>query len=75
MLVILPTQKAKIRRIKGKVFEKPWTNSSGNPISKKQNKKPTHYSWAPVAHFYNPSYSGGRDQEDPDLKPACASSL
>jgi hypothetical protein len=21
-------------------------------------------SWAPVAHAYNPSYSGGRDQED-----------
>jgi hypothetical protein len=26
------------------------------------------YSWAPVA--YNPSYSGGRDQEDLGLKPA-----
>jgi hypothetical protein len=38
MLVILPTQKAKIRRIKGKVFEKPWTNSSGNPISKKKKR-------------------------------------
>jgi hypothetical protein len=23
-----------------------------------------HYSWAPVAHAYNPSYSGGRDQAD-----------
>jgi hypothetical protein len=27
-------------------------------------------SWAPVAHTYNPSYSGGRDQEDHDSKPA-----
>jgi hypothetical protein len=24
----------------------------------------------PVAHAYNPSYSGGRDQEDHGLKPA-----
>jgi hypothetical protein len=29
---------------------------------------------APVAHKYNPSYSGGRDQEDHDLKPAQANS-
>jgi hypothetical protein len=27
-------------------------------------------SQTPVAHTYNPSYSGGRDQEDCDLKPA-----
>jgi hypothetical protein len=27
-------------------------------------------SWAPVAHACNPSYSGGRDQEDPCSKPA-----
>jgi hypothetical protein len=27
-------------------------------------------SWVPVAHAYNPSYSGGRDQEDHCLKPA-----
>jgi hypothetical protein len=27
------------------------------------------YGWAPVAHAYNPNYSGGRDQEDHDLKP------
>jgi hypothetical protein len=25
-------------------------------------------SGVPVAHAYNPSYSGGRDQEDPGLK-------
>jgi hypothetical protein len=29
---------------------------------------------APVAHTYNPSYSGGRDQEDCGLKPAWANS-
>jgi hypothetical protein len=28
-----------------------------------------------VAHAYNPSYSGGRDQEDQDLKPAWANNL
>jgi hypothetical protein len=26
-------------------------------------------SWVPVAHAYNPSYSGGRHQEDPSPKP------
>jgi hypothetical protein len=29
-------------------------------------------SQAPVAHAYNPSYSGSRDPEDHDLKPAQA---
>jgi hypothetical protein len=29
---------------------------------------------APVAHTYNPSYSGGRDQEDWGLKPTQANS-
>jgi hypothetical protein len=29
-------------------------------------------SWAPVAHAYIPSYSGGRDQEDRGSKPARA---
>jgi hypothetical protein len=32
------------------------------------------YSWAPVAHTCDPSYSGGRDQEDHGSKPACAKS-
>jgi hypothetical protein len=32
-------------------------------------------SWAPVVHTYNPSYSGGRYQEDHSLKPAQANSL
>jgi hypothetical protein len=31
-------------------------------------------SWASVAHIYNPSYSGGRDQEDHGLKPVQANS-
>jgi hypothetical protein len=32
-------------------------------------------SWVPVAHTYNPSYSGGRDQEDHSSKPDKANSL
>jgi hypothetical protein len=28
-----------------------------------------------VAHIYNPSYSGGRDQDDHNLKPAQANSF
>jgi hypothetical protein len=32
-------------------------------------------SWAPVAHAYNPSYSGGRDQKDRSLKSARVNSL
>jgi hypothetical protein len=35
-------------------------------------KKKTKAGWAPVAHSYNPSYSGGRHQEDCDSKPAQA---
>jgi hypothetical protein len=30
------------------------------------------FSWALVAHAYNPSYSGGRDQEDQGSEPAKA---
>jgi hypothetical protein len=29
---------------------------------------------APMAHACNPSYSGGRDQEDPSSKPAWVNS-
>jgi hypothetical protein len=32
--------------------------------------KINNYGWAPVAHTCNPSYSGGRDQEDHSSKPA-----
>jgi hypothetical protein len=34
-----------------------------------------HSCQAPVAHACNPSYSGGRDQEDRGLKPAQANTL
>jgi hypothetical protein len=33
------------------------------------------FSQAPVAHDCNPSYSGGRDQEDQGSKPTLANSL
>jgi hypothetical protein len=33
------------------------------------------WGWELVAHAYNPSYSGGRDQEDCYSKPSWASSL
>jgi hypothetical protein len=36
--------------------------------------KKTRNSWVPVAHICNPSYSGGRDQEDHSSKPARANS-
>jgi hypothetical protein len=35
-----------------------------------ESKKFTFPRRAAVAHAYSPSYSGGRDQEDPGLKPA-----
>jgi hypothetical protein len=31
--------------------------------------------WVPVAQACNPTYSGGRDQEDQDSKPALENSL
>jgi hypothetical protein len=34
----------------------------------------THFGQAPLAHACNPSYSGGRDQEDCGSKPAWANS-
>jgi hypothetical protein len=37
--------------------------SGAGPIAKNQMKKKL-LSQVPVAHSYNPSYSGGRDQED-----------
>jgi hypothetical protein len=33
------------------------------------------FSWAPVAHAYNPSYSEGRDQDDHGSKPTQANSF
>jgi hypothetical protein len=32
-------------------------------------------SWAPVAHAYNPSYSGGRDQKDYSVMPVQGNNL
>jgi hypothetical protein len=43
--------------------------------SQQQNYSRKFYSWALVAHTYNPSYSGGRDQEDRGSKPAWANSF
>jgi hypothetical protein len=39
------------------------------PSSVKQGITKQFTSWAPVAHTYNPSYSGGRDQEYHGSKP------
>jgi hypothetical protein len=40
-----------------------------NPRTAEKQTK-TSYCWTPVAHAYNSSYSGGRDQEDHGSKPA-----
>jgi hypothetical protein len=40
-----------------------------------QGSSKTSLAQAPVAHTYNPSYSGGRDEEDQGSKPAWANSL
>jgi hypothetical protein len=37
--------------------------------AKKAQEKQKYYSLALVAHVYNPSYSGGRDQEGQGSKP------
>jgi hypothetical protein len=42
---------------------------------KKENKGKHKKFWVWVAHGYNPSYSGGRDQEDHGLKPSWANGL
>jgi hypothetical protein len=41
---------------------------------KKRTTKKKYQNKKPVAHAYNPNYSGGRDQEDHSLKPAWANS-
>jgi hypothetical protein len=43
-------------------------SSKSSALKKKKEREI--YSWALVAHTCNPSYSGGRDQEDHNLKPA-----
>jgi hypothetical protein len=42
--------------------------SSSTFEKKKKNK--SLFSWASVTHAYNPSYSGGRDQQNIGSKPA-----
>jgi hypothetical protein len=44
-----------------------YVRGSNNSIARKQ-------CLAPLAHTYNPSYSGGRDQEDRGSNPAQANS-
>jgi hypothetical protein len=48
----------------------PWNNYSFN-----RSLKVPGLSWELVAHTHNPSYSGGRDQEDHGSKPAWANSF
>jgi hypothetical protein len=50
-----------------------------SPTETSRTQKGTYYDstqkeWAPVPHTYNPSYSGGRIQEDHGLKPSQANS-
>jgi hypothetical protein len=52
-------------------------NSKQNLVQKKKKKIQEEKLWLSqelVAHAYNPSYSGGRDQEDQGSKPAWANS-
>jgi hypothetical protein len=44
------------------------------PTMKTHHLKTIHISWASVAHAWNPSYSGARDQENHSSKPAWANS-
>jgi hypothetical protein len=52
-----------------------WEAPGCTPPSQKEKNKGAFFkqdwtwSWAPVAHACNLSYSGGRDQEDHGLKP------
>jgi hypothetical protein len=41
-----------------------WGNGHLSPLLSEGGIKDTHKGQVPVAHFCNPSYSGGRDQED-----------
>jgi hypothetical protein len=64
----LATQEAEIRKLTTP-SQTGQINSSPDCISKIPNIR-----WAPVAHYYNPSYSGGRDQEDHNSKSVWANS-
>jgi hypothetical protein len=54
-----------------KVIKIVWTGTSRSPICIVKYLTNT---YEPVTCAYNPSYSGGRDQEIHGLKPACANS-
>jgi hypothetical protein len=41
----------------------------------KYSRRKVYFYWVLVAHAYNPSYSGGSDQEDCGSKPARGNSL
>jgi hypothetical protein len=49
-------------------------SSNFSPTKEKKRKRKKKVSQVPVAHTCNPSYSGGRDQEDGSSKPAQADS-
>jgi hypothetical protein len=49
--------------------------ASHSKLQSGKTDKEEEQSQVPVAHACNPSYSGGRDQEDHGLKPAKANSL
>jgi hypothetical protein len=56
------------------------SNLSADPkpvsvVIKKKKKNNQKQNQVPVAHAYNPSYSGGKDQEDHGSKPVWANSL
>jgi hypothetical protein len=67
MLVILDTWKAGIGRTE-------FRGQSGQTVCKTPSPKITRESQALVAQACNPSYAGGRDQEDFSLKPALVNS-
>jgi hypothetical protein len=49
-------------------------SSNTTTVKKKKKKKIKKKSWAPMAYTCDPSYSGGRDQEDHSSKPGQANS-
>jgi hypothetical protein len=66
----------KILSRKKKKSQKKGGMTQGQPQyhKKKKERKEKHCGQAPVAHACNPSYSGGRNQEDQSLKLARANS-
>jgi hypothetical protein len=52
-----------------------WSSGLHGKAYVSQDRKYIFFCLVPVAHTCNPSYSGGRDQEDCGSKPAWANSL